>query len=125
MTVICNYCGKPTEFVDSSVVYGRSYGMIYYCSCCRAWVGVHKGTDKPLGRLADAELRTERQKAHAVFDRLWKNRYKTRHSAYEWLAQQMGLTKDETHIGMFNVEQCRAVVSICNQHFAQMGLERP
>ena len=26
---ICPYCGKPTEFVDSSVIYGRSYGMIY------------------------------------------------------------------------------------------------
>ena len=26
---ICPYCGKPTEYVDSSIIYGRSYGMIY------------------------------------------------------------------------------------------------
>lgn len=26
---VCPYCGKPTEFVDSSVIYGRSYGMIW------------------------------------------------------------------------------------------------
>ena len=45
---ICPYCGKPTEFVDSSVIYGRSYGMIYLCRDCRAYVGVHKGTDLSL-----------------------------------------------------------------------------
>lgn len=28
---ICPYCGKPTEYVDSSIIYGRSYGMIYLC----------------------------------------------------------------------------------------------
>lgn len=39
---VCPYCGKPTEYVDSSVIYGRSYGMIYLCRDCRAYVGVHK-----------------------------------------------------------------------------------
>ena len=58
MNVICDYCGKPAQFVDSASVYhGHSYGMVYYCPDCQAWVGVHKGTDRPLGRLADAELR--------------------------------------------------------------------
>lgn len=28
---ICPYCGNRTEYVDSSVIYGRSYGMIYLC----------------------------------------------------------------------------------------------
>lgn len=52
--VICNYCGTPADFVDSSVVYhGHSFGMIYLCPRCGAYVGVHKGSDKPLGRLAN------------------------------------------------------------------------
>lgn len=30
--VICDYCGTPADFVDSSVVYhGHSFGMIYLC----------------------------------------------------------------------------------------------
>lgn len=52
LEICCDYCGGPTEYVDSSVIYGRSYGMIYLCRPCRAYVGVHRGTNKPLGRLA-------------------------------------------------------------------------
>lgn len=47
--VYCDYCGRETEYVDSKVIYGKSYGKIYLCRNCMAYVGVHKGTDKPLG----------------------------------------------------------------------------
>lgn len=72
--VYCDYCGRRAEFVDSKVIYGKSYGMIYLCRCCPgyAYVGVHKGTDRPLGRLADMELRELKKLAHAAFDPLWK-----------------------------------------------------
>lgn len=66
--VYCDYCGRQAEYVDSKVVYGKSYGMMYLCRNCMAYVGVHKGTDKPLGRLANAELRYWKKRAHAVFD---------------------------------------------------------
>ena len=69
--VYCDYCGRETEYVDSKVIYGKSYGKIYLCRNCMAYVGVHKGTDKPLGRLANAELRNWKKAAHAVFDPLW------------------------------------------------------
>lgn len=117
MNVCCDYCGKPARYTDSSIVYqGRSYGMIYYCHDCHAWVGVHKGTDKPLGRLANAELRHWKQGAHAAFDRIWRNnRGLTRRGAYRWLAEQMGLPEDKAHIGMFNVEQCKQVIALCKK----------
>ncbi|WP_278247013.1 zinc-finger-containing protein [Agathobaculum desmolans] len=70
--VICNYCGRKAELVDSKVIYGTSYGMMYLCRRCNAYVGCHKGTDRPLGRLADAELRYWKKAAHAVFDPLWR-----------------------------------------------------
>lgn len=113
MNVICNYCGKPAEFVDSTIVYGSSYGMIYYCKPCNAWVGVHKGSATPLGTLANAELRAYRRKAHGMFDRIWRRRWLSRGKAYAWLAEQMGLTREETHIGMFSIEQCRTVIDLC------------
>lgn len=115
MKVICNYCGKPAEYVDSTIVYGSSYGMIYYCKPCNAWVGVHKGSSTPLGTLANAELRACRRKAHGMFDRIWRRRWMSRSKAYAWLAEQMGLTLEETHIGMFSVEQCRQVIDLCTQ----------
>ena len=49
---ICPYCLKQSQYGDSSIFYGKSYGMMYYCLDCDARVGVHKGTDKALGRLA-------------------------------------------------------------------------
>ena len=45
---ICDYCGGKVIFTDSAIVYhGKSYGNIYYCTNCGAYVGVHDGTKKP------------------------------------------------------------------------------
>lgn len=114
--VYCDYCGRKTEFVDSKVIYGQSYGMIYLCRNCMAYVGVHKGTAEPLGRLANAQLRYWKKQAHAAFDPIWKcGRFKgTRNVAYAWLAGKMGLPIDKTHIGMFDVAECKMTVQICN-----------
>ena len=136
MIVGCPYCNAPAVLVDSAEVYhGNSYGMIWLCRPCQAWVGVHKGSDKPLGRLANKELRDWKIRAHAVFDPIWKEKARRRQaggvgksgrpggphykpayariSAYKWLAEQLGLEREETHIGMFDVETCKRVVEIC------------
>lgn len=115
--VYCDYCGRQAEYIDSKVIYGKSYGMIYLCRNCMAYVGVHKGTDKPLGRLANAQLRYWKKAAHAEFDPLWKyGKFKhRRNAAYAWLAEQMNLPVDKTHIGMFDVGQCKAVIQICRK----------
>ena len=116
--VFCPYCGKCAEFVDSAEVYnGRSYGMIYLCRPCDAYVGCHgngKGAS-PKGRLANAELRRWKIAAHNAFDPPWKfGPFRGRRSsAYAWLAEQMGLPKEKTHIGMFDVAECQPVIQIC------------
>ena len=112
--VYCPYCGNKAEYVDSAEIYGKSYGMVYLCRPCDAYVGVHDGTDIPLGRLANRDLRRWRNRAHAAFDPLWQQgRYRRRRNdAYAWLAGKMGLTKEETHIAMFDVEQCKQVIQI-------------
>lgn len=113
--VYCGYCRGRAEFVDSKIIYGRSYGMIYLCRKCNAFVGVHKGTDRPKGTLADAELREWRKAAHNVFDPLWQyGRFKGhRKAAYRWLSERMELPTEKTHIGMFDVAQCQRVIQIC------------
>lgn len=115
--VICDYCGRKAELVDSKVIYGTSYGMMYLCRHCNAYVGCHKGTDRPLGRLADAELRYWKKAAHAVFDPLWRQgRFRgQRKAAYEWLAEQMGLPVEQTHIGMFDIAQCKQAIKIVQE----------
>lgn len=129
MAVICPYCGKPAVFVDSAEVYhGRSYGMIWLCRDCQAWVGVHRGGKKPLGRLANKTLRTLKMQAHAAFDPLWKDglidrltlpkgveQMKDRNRAYLWLAFELGVAPAQCHIGMFDEDRCRQVIEVCEK----------
>lgn len=119
MTNVCPYCGKTIQLVDSSKVYGKSYGKIYLCSGypkCDARVGVHKATGQPLGAMADQKTRRWRKIAHTLFDQKWegkaKGRNKRRHRAYRWLQEAMGLSADKAHIAMFNEKQCKYLVEI-------------
>lgn len=120
--VICPYCQADAVFTDSAEVYGgRSYGMIWLCRPCKSWVGVHKGSNHALGRLANAELRIAKQLAHEYFDPLWKKKMardgcsktKARRAGYRWLSKQLGIPYKKTHIGMFDVADCRRVVNLC------------
>lgn len=128
MNITCPYCQQPAKYMASSeaVYHGRDYGPLWACLKCEAWVGCHPGTKKPLGRLANAELRKAKMAAHAAFDPIWKARYATKSPAdpkykkgmarggrYKKLAELMGLTRDECHIGEMNVEQCLKVVELC------------
>lgn len=122
---VCPYCGSVPERVSSSVVYsGVDYGMIRHCAPCKAWVGEHKQGDlkgEPLGRLADPLLRLFKKDAHHYFDMLWSRKMVTaqipkneaRGAAYKWLSEQMKITPDKCHIGMFNVQQCIQVIDLC------------
>ncbi len=104
----CEYCGRTTALVDSEIIYGRSYGLVYFCKPCDAWVGVHKGTTRPLGRLANAELREWKKKAHAVFDPIWKQGLLDRSQAYERLAMRLGVR--EIHIGESDIDMCKQII---------------
>lgn len=112
---ICPYCGMPTEFVDSSAVYRQSYGMIYLCSGCGAYVGVHKGTDRALGRLAQRPLRKLKHEAHEFFDKIWQLEYMNRHEAYAWLSRILDLPPEYTHIGMFSEVTCQRTIYFSKQ----------
>ena len=103
--------------VNGKVIYPHRqdlYDKLFYqCPPCDAYVGCHPGTDRPLGRLANAELRHAKSAAHAAFDPLWSHGARNRKSAYVWLAQQLGIAVDQCHIGYFDLEQCRRVVALC------------
>lgn len=59
---------------------------------------------------ADQETRDARIEAHDAFDALWRDRHISRSEAYRRLAAFMNVGKHETHIGMFDKEQCEIVV---------------
>lgn len=122
-TVDCPYCHKHAELVDGTVIYPHRPDLedrkFWLCRPCRAYVGTHRDSPdhKPLGRLADATLRVWKQRVHEVFDPLWKGEEKKmkRSEAYAVLAARMGIQIDECHIGMFDVERCKAAERIVKE----------
>lgn len=113
--VVCPYCKKEAELVDSSAIYSKSYGLIYLCKPCDAYVGVHFGTVNPLGTLANKETREARKVAHRAFDNIWQRKLMTRHKAYKELAKRMG--KQAVHIGEADVYQCALITAIAQEMF--------
>jgi hypothetical protein len=73
--------------------------------------------------MANRELRKAKNNAHSAFDPLWKSRDMTRHGAYEWLSDVLGIPQAECHIGMFDVDMCERVV-MAVQRKGQQGNEQ-
>jgi endogenous inhibitor of DNA gyrase (YacG/DUF329 family) len=101
--VYCPYCGKPALSVTGEKVYPHRKDLwkkqFFLCSPCEAYVGCHEQSGKPLGRLANAELRRAKKDAHSAFDPSWQSCSVTRTEAYAWLAEAMHLQKHQCHIG--------------------------
>lgn len=116
MTIRCDYCDRPPDRVTGHEIYPHHPDLrakhFWLCRPCKAYVGCHPGSDRSLGRLANAELRLWKQRAHAAFDPLWKSGKMKRRQAYIWLAEKLGRSEANTHIGMFDVELCKQVISV-------------
>lgn len=117
MKVKCPYCKEPARLVTGEIVYTHRpdlyHKLFWYCQPCRAWVGTHYGTEKPLGRLANKELRQLKIQAHAAFDPMWREGFLKRNKAYRWLADQLKIPYKKCHIGYFDEEMCRRVIEVC------------
>ncbi|MGF7131966.1 hypothetical protein P3T40_003449 [Paraburkholderia sp. EB58] len=122
MRVVCPYCDRDAVLVKGTVIYPHRQDLyarnFWHCASCDAYVGTHRRNrklklngDEPLGRLANRELRKAKVATHAAFDPLWVSGAMTRQAAYEWLAGAIGVSSDNCHIGMFDLDACRAVVA--------------
>lgn len=118
----CQHCGCEASLVDGSVIYPHRpdlYHKNFYLCQCGAYVGTHPGTDNPLGRPSNAELRKAKAAAHALFDPIWKNGEMSRRAAYGWLASELGIEKRDTHIGWFDLETANRVIEICRRRLEE------
>lgn len=133
LRVVCPYCHRNAALVSGAAIYPGRHDLaglkFWQCEPCGAWVGCHRAGSweyidgkrvthvgiEPLGRLANAELRTAKQRAHAAFDPLWKDGSMPRREAYRWLAGKLGISEANCHIGMFDVAACVAVVHVMRE----------
>lgn len=116
----CSHCGpdSPVFLVNNEEIYGRSFGdwpFAYLCPNCERYVGLHPGTDIPLGTLADRSTRDARKKHKKVFHEMASAMKYTRRQAYQALADEMNIPVEQCHWGWFNEKQCEEAGNICNK----------
>ena len=122
----CAHCSLACRLTTGREVYPHRKDLsdlrFWVCESCEARVGCHKegavvdgetsdGT-MPLGRAANAALRRARSEVHKKLDPIWrtqpkKERRVARRRVYRVISRYMGLPMHQTHVGMFNLEQCR------------------
>ena len=134
--LICAECGgADIHCVSGDAIYPHRsdlYGKWYWRCACGAYVGCHRDTQEPMGTPAGPATRRARGEAHAAFDALWKRKVardgvsakEARSAGYVWLAQQMGLDVEDTHIGRFTADQCAQVVDLCRPYLARTATDR-
>ena len=128
--ITCPYCGAVAILRDGKYVYGdRAKGeKLYVCKNyphCDSYVGVHPGTNIPMGTLANAELRNKRIRAHKLFDCIWKNNLMTRKEAYRWMEYFMGIPKNSGHIAKFSDYRCQMLMDKCREVLLNNHIELP
>lgn len=126
----CGECQGTSALTSGLEIYPHRPDLhdkpIWKCEGCGAYVGCHPGTTNPLGTPAGHALRQARMLLHnRMIDPLWKTadrcgfyspktersrkaiRRRARERVYIFLSQQLGIGRDETHTGMFDIETCR------------------
>lgn len=114
----CRYCGGPVGLYNNSVLYRKPFGTwpyMYLCVPCDAYVGLHPGTDIPLGTLANKALRDASKEHKATFYELVEVLGLDRTEAYATLADKMKIDRAECHFGWFDIEQCEQAGAICRE----------
>jgi uncharacterized protein YecE (DUF72 family) len=120
----CLHCDRETKLVTGDKVYPLRTDLrskfFWVCKPCVAFCGCHPGSTRSLGFPANKRTRQARSKLHELkLDPLWKQHPKSkrktaRDDVYRFMSEAMGLSRDNTHTGMFTLEQCREAWTVLN-----------
>ena len=120
----CPYCGGLAVLRPAEYVYGERNlnpdNYLYVCSgypSCDSYIGVHKKSMRPMGTLANGDLRHKRIEAHRALNKVVQAGIMTKHGAYIWLQNRLCLREKDMHIGMFrwNVPGKTRIIGTKNQ----------
>ena len=117
----CPYCGGLAGLRPAEYVYGERNlnpdNYLYVCSgypSCDSYIGVHKKSMRPMGTLANGDLRHKRIEAHRALNKVVQAGVMTKHGAYIWLQNRLCLREKDMHIGMFSEYRCEETIRECN-----------
>lgn len=113
----CPFCNGDVVFTSNKELYGREYGhgKIYLCRNCKASVGTHSGSKRPLGVMANREMKILKKACHDLFDFTWKSKQISRSFAYQRLAELMGISGSDCHFGHFETKNLLKALNILSK----------
>lgn len=120
--IFCPYCGSAAQLRPASTVHGEQTfsagSYLYLCSrwpVCDSYVSAHRRNLRPMGTLANGELRHKRIVAHRELERFRKKQGMETWAVYLWLQGALGLSEAQTHIALFSEDRCEQVISLCKK----------
>ena len=126
----CPYCNSPAILRPAGTVYGRNVktkgSHLYVCSHwpeCDAYVAAHKSDNRPMGTLANGDLRHKRILAHKAMEEYRAKPRMDKWGLYLWLQGKLNLDSRHAHVGMFTEEQCDRVMFECKKALENLSGE--
>jgi hypothetical protein len=121
MKVFCPYCALQAHKILGVALFPEREPLknkIYYvCHDCDAYIGCHAKTHHPYGRLANSELRALKAEVHQRLLKIHKgeDRLMKKHEAYEYLANEMNMSRSVCQVSYFTVQQCQEAIAILDK----------
>ena len=106
---ICEKCNIEAELVED--IYN---GYIYSCPFCSSRVSVHKGTNIPMGTLANSEVGQQRKQVHRSLETIFGKNKRGKEMSHIWLSKILNIK--DAHVGNFDLETCEKVLKILAQY---------
>nr|WP_157196590.1 zinc-finger-containing protein [Methylobacterium sp. 88A] len=101
--LLCPHCGQPaTQLVTI-------HGIRNRCLPCGLWSRGNKPLRDETSHRAMRARIVARRNAHTTLDLLWKEGLMDRETAYERLAQELGIERGACHMSKMDVETARRV----------------
>lgn len=120
--LICPYCHSIAILRPADEIYKDANDtetkMLYVCKNypeCNTYIRINPKTNKPIGVMANKELRTLRKEAHDRFDLIFKKGILSRQDAYKILATTLMIPMRDAHIGCFDEYRCKQTIKLANK----------
>ena len=119
--VYCPYCNREAERISNEFLYGKVYGngMAWDCRHCDAFTGC-SDDGRPIGALANKELRMARKKARAHVESFVTGQVdekSVRNMVYASLTRYLGISRQVCAIGRFNLDMCQRTMDFDPDRF--------
>ena len=116
----CPYCGAKAKLMTSREMFGEEAfdpeRKLYVCQNyekgCDSYVYTQKGTNIPLGQMADSALRAMRIKAHKAINDVVRSRKMSKNDVYKYIAAAMGYREGHFHLAQSSYYNCQETIRL-------------